>query len=159
MYIIYILGIIILVSLDQLTKWLAVTKLRPIHDFPIIEDIFHLTYVENRGAAFGIMQGKHIFFIIMTFIVIVVISIYYNKLPNQKKYLWMRASLILLIGGAIGNLIDRIRLSYVIDFLYFKLIDFPVFNVADICVVVGVSILSIFILINDNQAEEKIQDE
>lgn len=155
MNIIFIVGILILVFLDQLTKWLVVLKLKPIHDFPIINNVFHLSYVENRGAAFGILQGKHLFFIIITLIVMIFIVIYYNKLPSQRKYHWMRFALILLASGAIGNLIDRIRLGYVIDFLYFKLIDFPVFNFADICVVIGVGILSIFILINpdDNQIE------
>lgn len=148
MTIIFILGILILVFLDQLTKWLVVLKLKPIHDFPLIDKVFHLTYVENRGAAFGILQGKYLFFIVMTMIVMVFITIYYYRLPSEGKYHWMRLSLILLGGGAIGNLIDRVRLGYVVDFLYFKLIDFPVFNFADICVVVGVSILTIFILIN-----------
>lgn len=155
MSILFIAGILGLVFLDQLTKWLVVLRLKPISDFPIINNVFHLTYVENRGAAFGILQGKHLFFIIMTSIVMVFITIYYFKLPSERKYHWMRLALILLAGGAIGNLMDRIRLGYVIDFLYFKLIDFPVFNFADICVVVGVAILSLFILINPE--EDKIK--
>lgn len=155
MYIVFILGIIILVTLDQVTKWLAVVKLKPILDIPIIEGIFHLTYVENRGAAFGIFQGKHLFFIITTLIVVIGLLIYYHRLPKKKKYYWLRFALILLVSGAIGNLIDRIRLNYVVDFLYFKLIDFPVFNFADICVVVGVFILSIFILITSDENEVK----
>ena len=89
------------------------------------------------------------------------ISIYYYKLPSHKKYHWMRLALVLLGAGTIGNLIDRVRLNYVVDFLYFKLIDFPVFNAADICVVVGVTILSIFILVNpeDHKTEGSLQDE
>lgn len=155
MYIIFIIGLVILVALDQITKWLAVVKLKPIHDIPIIEGVFHLTYVENRGAAFGMLQGKHLFFIVVTLVVVAFVSIYYFKLPMEKKYHWMRLALILLISGAIGNLIDRVRLNYVIDFLYFKLIDFPVFNVADICVVIGVSILSIFILLTPDEKDIK----
>ena len=146
MHIMFLIGLIILVALDQLTKWLAIIKLKPIHDVPIIKGIFHLTYVENRGAAFGIFQGKHLFFIITTLAIIVFVTIYYLKLPLGKESYCMRFSLTLLLAGAIGNLIDRIRLGYVVDFLYFKLIDFPVFNLADICVVVGVAILSIIIL-------------
>ncbi len=155
MYTVYILGVIILVALDQLTKWLAVTRLKPIHDIPLIDGIFHLTYVENKGAAFGLLQGKHLFFIFITIIVVVGVSIYYYQLPKERKYHWMRFSLTLLVAGAIGNLIDRVRLQYVIDFLYFKLIDFPVFNVADICVVVGVSILMIFIVLVPDQQTAK----
>ncbi len=148
MSIIFILGILTLVFLDQFTKWLVVLKLKPIQDFPIIDKVFHLSYVENRGAAFGILQGKHLFFIIMTIVVMVFITVYYYRLPHERKYNWVRFALVLLASGAIGNLIDRIRLGYVVDFLYFKLIDFPVFNVADICVVIGVSIFSIFVLLN-----------
>ena len=155
MTIFFILGILTLVFLDQLTKWLVVLKLKPIHDFPIIDKIFHLTYIENRGAAFGILQGKHLFFIIMTIIVMGFIGIYYYRLPHERKYNWMRFALTLLGAGAIGNLIDRIRLGYVIDFLYFKLINFPVFNFADMCVVVGVSILIVFILINPDEKQTK----
>lgn len=155
MHIIFIIGLVILVALDQITKWLAVAKLKSIHDIPIIEGIFHLTYVENRGAAFGMFQGKHLFFIVVTLVVVTFVSIYYFKLPMEKKYHWMRLAFILLISGAIGNLIDRVRLNYVIDFLYFKLIDFPVFNVADICVVIGVSILSIFILLTPDEKNIK----
>lgn len=147
MHIIFLLGLLTLIALDQITKWLAVVKLKPIHDIPIIKGVFHLTYVENRGAAFGIFQGKHLFFIITTILVVTFVTIYYFKLPLGKESYWMRFSLVLLVAGAIGNLIDRIRLGYVVDFLYFKLIDFPVFNVADICVVVGVAILSLLILI------------
>ncbi len=155
MTILFIAGILSLVFIDQLTKWLVVLKLKPIQDFPIIDKVFHLAYVENRGAAFGILQGRHLFFIIMTIIVMIFIMIYYFRLPSTRKYHWMRLALILLAGGAIGNLIDRIRLGYVVDFLYFKLIDFPVFNFADICVVVGVGVLSLFILINPE--EDKIK--
>lgn len=142
----FFLGIFTLVVLDQFTKWLAITKLKPIHDYPIVDGVFHLTYVENRGAAFGILQGKKILFIIITVIVMAFVTVYYHKLPSGGKYNWMKFCLILIGGGAIGNLIDRIRLNYVVDFLYFKLIDFPVFNVADICVVVGVAILAVLIL-------------
>lgn len=155
MNLIFILGILILVFLDQLTKWLVVLKLKPIHDFPIINGIFHLTYVENRGAAFGILQGKRLFFILITTVIMIFIAIYYRRLPKESKYHWMRLALILLEAGAIGNLMDRVRLNYVVDFLYFKLIDFPVFNFADICVVVGTAIICIFILITPEDTKTK----
>ncbi len=155
MYIIFVLGVLALVAVDQLTKWLAFTRLKPIHDFPIIDKVFHLSYIENRGAAFGILQGRHLFFIILTVIVLIFITVYYYRLPEERKYHWMRLSFILVAAGAMGNLIDRIRLGYVIDFLYFKLIDFPVFNFADICVVVGMGILAIFILTSSEEPQTK----
>lgn len=155
MSIYFIIGILTLVFVDQLTKWLVVLKLKPIHDFPIIDGVFHLTYVENRGAAFGILQGKRMFFIVITVIVLAFITIYYHKLPADLNHNWTRFALILLGGGAIGNLIDRIRLNYVVDFLHFKLINFPVFNIADICVVVGVIILSILIVMMPDDQHPK----
>lgn len=151
----FIIGILTLVSIDQLTKWLVVLKLKPIQDFPLIKGVFHLTYVENRGAAFGILQGQRIFFIVITVIVMVFITIYYHKLPVGTRHNWMRFALILLGAGAIGNLIDRVRLNYVVDFLHFKLINFPVFNFADMCVVVGVALLSLLILIMPDDPHTK----
>lgn len=155
MHIFFIVGISLLVFLDQLTKWLVVLKLKPIHDLPIIKDVFHLTYVENRGAAFGILEGKHLFFVITTVTIFIFLTVYYFRLPSGRIYHWMRLALVLLGAGAIGNLIDRIRHGYVVDFLYFKLIDFPVFNIADICVVVGVAILSVFILLGPETTDLK----
>lgn len=129
---------ILLIFLDQFTKVLAVKHLKGQSSFVIWENIFELRYLENRGAAFGIMQGQKAFFIIFTIIALVGITWFYLKMiPAEKKYFFLNIISVLLFSGAIGNLIDRIRLNYVIDFFYFKLIDFPIFNVADIYVTVG----------------------
>lgn len=142
----FFVTIIALVIGDQFIKFQAVNHLSGINSIPIIKEVLELTYVENHGAAFGMLQGKQIFLVLITIIVIVAIAIYYKKLPTDSKYKWLKLSFILIISGAIGNLIDRIRLSYVIDYIYFKLIDFPVFNLADCFVVVGTILLSILIL-------------
>lgn len=129
---------IILIFLDQFTKLLAVKHLKEQNAFVILENVFELRYLENRGAAFGIMQGQKLFFIVFTSIALVGITWFYLKMiPSDKKYFFLEIISILLFSGAIGNLIDRIRLNYVIDFFYFKLIDFPIFNVADIYVTVA----------------------
>ena len=100
----------------------------------------------NRGASFGILQGQKAVFLICTAVVLVLIAFYYNRLPGGRRYTLMRVVAVLLAAGALGNLIDRMRYSYVVDFLYFKLIDFPVFNVADCYVTVGAVLLAVLIL-------------
>ncbi|NLP46160.1 MAG: signal peptidase II [Epulopiscium sp.] len=138
--------IVFLVAIDQITKYLARIYLKPLGTIPCIPDIFHLTFVENRGAAFGILQNKTWFFIIITIFILMGMIYYYNMLPSTPKYKWIRISFILIIAGAIGNLIDRIKQGYVIDFFDFRLIQFPVFNVADCYVVVGTFLLAYLLL-------------
>ena len=129
---------VLLIFIDQITKLLAVKYLKGQNPFIIWENVFELRYLENRGAAFGIMQGQKVFFIIFTTIALIGITWFYLKMiPVDKKYFFLDVISILLFSGAIGNLIDRVRLNYVIDFFYFRLIDFPIFNVADIYVTVA----------------------
>ena len=134
----FILTIMIII-LDQTTKYAAIKQLKNQRPIVIIENFFQLNYVENRGAAFGILQGKRGLFLIITIIVIFVITFYLIKYYNQTNTL-TRISFAMLIGGAVGNLIDRIRFGYVVDFISLKLInkyDFPVFNIADTCVLIS----------------------
>ena len=138
---------VLLILLDQLTKNAATKYL--MEDGPIVlwEGVFELRYLENRGAAFGIMQNKQIFFIIMTIVVLLFLTyIYLKRIPSERRYIPMNVIAILLAAGAIGNLIDRLTLNYVVDFFYFKLIDFPIFNVADIYVTIAAALLIIFSL-------------
>lgn len=133
--------VMILVFLDQFTKYLASTHLKDGNSIILIKDVFQLHYLENRGAAFGMFQGGKIWFILFTTLLIIGLSYIYWHSPMEKKFLWIRIVIITLLGGAFGNLIDRIRLDYVVDFFYFELIDFPIFNVADIYVCCGVAVL------------------
>lgn len=136
-----------LVLLDQLTKHLAVSHLKGQTPFVIIDGVFELNYLENKGAAFGMFQGAKIYFIIFTLAALLAIGfIYLVKLPASKRFLPFNIVAILFFAGAIGNFIDRICYSYVIDFFYFKLIDFPVFNVADIYVTAATFLMAILIL-------------
>ena len=114
--------------------------------FVIIDNVFELYYLENSGAAWGVMSGARYFFLILT-VVIVAIVIYVSiKMPHTNRMVPLRGTLILLSAGAAGNFIDRLCFGYVRDFIYFKLINFPVFNVADIYVTVSVIIFAILIL-------------
>jgi lipoprotein signal peptidase len=113
----------------------------------LIKDIFELAYVENRGAAFGMMQNKQVFFILTTVLVVGLILWIFHTMPMEKKFIPARITLVFIIAGAVGNFIDRVMQGFVVDFLYFKLINFPVFNVADIYVTCAVFVLAYLLLI------------
>lgn len=130
-YIIPIIAIALGVALDQYTKALAVKHLAD-GPIPLIDGVFELRYLENRGAAFGMLQNQQTFFLIITILTLILITILYIRMPHTKRFLPLRICLVSIVAGAIGNMIDRVTLKYVVDFFYFKLIDFPIFNVADI---------------------------
>ncbi len=155
MYILAIAVNIVLIAIDQLTKHLAVTRLKPLETVPLIKGVFSLTFVENRGAAFGILQGARWFFVILTLIVLAGLVYYYVKLPKTKVYGYVRGALVLICAGAIGNFIDRFFNGYVIDFLHATFIEFPVFNMADIYVVVGTALLFFLLLFFIKDEKEK----
>lgn len=139
-------GFILTLFLDQWTKYLAVTILRRQTSFPLIRGVFELRYLENRGAAFGIMQNRQIVFVAGGVIILALILYFYHKMPFTAHYTPLRICAVLLASGAVGNMIDRIRQDYVIDFFYFRLIDFPIFNVADCYVVIACILFVILIL-------------
>ena len=141
-----LISFILLISFDQWTKSLAVANLMNQEPFVIVKDVFQLRYLENRGAAFGMMQGQQTFFVISALIAVAVITYVYFKLPWEKRFHPLRAVVLFIAAGAVGNLIDRLVLGYVVDFFYFELIDFPIFNVADIYVTCATIILALLIL-------------
>ena len=130
-YVVTIIAIVLGVALDQLTKYLAIHHLQG-NPVTIMEGVFQLRYLENRGAAFGMLQNQQWFFLVITIITVCIVAFIYVKLPREKHFTPLRICLISLVAGAVGNMIDRVRLGYVVDFFYFELIDFPIFNVADI---------------------------
>ena len=142
--ILVLLGAVGLIGLDQLFTWLAVRYLSGVSTHPLIEGVFHLTYVENRGAAFGILDGKGIFLILLTAAVLIalIVLLFMGKFHHPL----LLTAITLFLGGGIGNLIDRIFRHYVVDFLDFRLINFAVFNFADCCVVVGTILLFVYVL-------------
>ncbi|CEQ27863.1 signal peptidase II [Paraclostridium sordellii] len=143
----YILIIIGLIAIDQISKYLAVNYLANIGSIPIIKNVFHLTYVENRGAAFGMFQNNQIIFIVVA-IAACVFGLYY--LYKKDLNILGKSAIILIISGALGNLIDRIRLGFVVDYFDFRVIWDYVFNVADVFVVVGTILLCVYIIFFEN---------
>jgi signal peptidase II len=152
-----------LVVLDQFTKYLAVAGLKGKEPFVLIDGVFELHYLENNSAAFGIdiisvlqrifrfsyftehpdsfLDFKMRFFIVITMIVVVLLYLLYLRVPQTKRFRYFNWILLAFIAGAIGNCIDRSVNRYVVDFFYFKLINFPIFNVADIYVTVSAIVL------------------
>lgn len=141
-----LLAMALLIYIDRITKSLAVRYLKDKDPVRLIPEVFELRYLENRGAAFGMLQDMRTLFIIVGVLFIVIVFYFLIRLPATRKYRLLRICLVMIGAGAIGNLLDRISLNYVIDFLYFIYIDFPIFNVADIYVTVSAAILVILFL-------------
>lgn len=133
----------ILLALDQLSKYFAYVYLRGSTGLSLIPGIFELSYLENQGAAWGLFRGMQWLFLIMTVVVVLLILYAWIKIPNTKKYTAFRILSSILAAGAVGNAIDRAFRGYVVDFFYFSLIDFPVFNVADCYVCVALVLILI----------------
>ncbi|MEW8958307.1 MAG: signal peptidase II [Moorella sp. (in: firmicutes)] len=133
----FLLLVALVLGLDQLTKYIVRVNFQPNESLPVINSVFHLTYVNNPGAAFGLFAYKTPVFVAITVLVVAVILIAYRTLPPGSPV--MRLALALITGGALGNLIDRLRFGYVVDFLDFRI--WPVFNLADVAIVSGVILL------------------
>ena len=138
--------IIILTIIDRLTKIWAAKTLSQGFDIVLIPRVLELHYIENTGAAFSILTGKILFFLIITLIMCVFIVYVMLNTPNEKKFLPFKICLVFLLSGALGNFYDRLFYHYVVDFISFVLINFPIFNVADIYVTVSMAVLIILIL-------------
>lgn len=143
-----IILLLALLLIDQVSKYFVRLELSEIESLPIIEGFFHLTYVENRGAAFGMMQGKSLLFIVATMVAIIALLVYYNiQKNNNGPHLKTLGYIILfIIAGAIGNLIDRVWLGFVTDFIDFRGIWKFVFNIADMYVVCATILLGIYVV-------------
>ena len=137
---------VILVIADQLTKHLAVVRLKNQAAYNLINGILEFNYLENRGAAFGVLQNQKYFFVFVALIFIGVNVFVLIKVPTQKKYYSLNILLVMIVAGAVGNMIDRVRYDYVVDFIYLVCIQFPIFNVADIYVTTATVILVFQIL-------------
>jgi signal peptidase II len=153
-----ILGVFFLVLLDQVTKYIAVVNLQNKPNIVLIPGVLELTYLENTGAAFSIMNSASFFqtlmkFLTPVFFIIIIIFLYKFSKKNNNKIIYI--DLLIILSGAVGNYIDRINNNFVVDFIYFSLINFPVFNVADIYVTLGFIMLAILILFVYKDNEDK----
>ena len=154
----YLIAVFIIV-LDQVTKWLVVAKMEYGQSITIIDQFLYITSHRNRGAAWGILQGQMWLFYIITLVVIVAIVYYIQKAAKGKILLGI--SLGLMLGGAIGNFIDRVFRKEVVDFVNTFIFgyDFPIFNVADSSLVIGVALLMIQMLLDERETKEKTYGE
>ena len=143
-YSLFLIGLLIL--LDQWTKHLAIKHLMGQKDIILIPKVLQLHYLENTGAAFSLLEGKQNIFAVVTPILLLALIYVLYKMPREKKYLYLDYIIVFLIAGAIGNHIDRVINNYVVDFIFFSLINFPVFNIADCYVTVSVIVLLILVL-------------
>lgn len=146
---------LVLTAIDLFTKSAAVKSLDGGKRIPLIPGALEFYYIQNRGAAFGIFQDGTLILGVISAVALVSLIFIYLRVPGEKKYLPLRLVLIFIAAGAAGNLYDRITLHYVRDFIYFSLIDFPVFNVADIYVTCSVFVLAFLILFH--YKEEDLQ--
>ena len=143
--------IILMLGLDQVSKWLVRDAMNLGQSIPIISSLMSLTYIENRGAAFGIMAGGRVLFIALTFLLLAFLLWYRHQ--NKHQSFLLEISTGLIIAGALGNLIDRIVKGSVTDFIDFHF--FPIFNVADIAVTCGVFLMAVFIFKDENKSRNK----
>ncbi|WP_406564895.1 MULTISPECIES: signal peptidase II [Bacillus] len=152
----YYLIALIVILLDQVTKWLVVQYMEIGQHIKIIDNFLYLSSHRNAGAAWGILEGQMWFFYIITVAVVIGLIIYMQKLPSDQN--WMKLALALMLGGAIGNFIDRLFRKEVVDFVntYIFTYDFPIFNVADSALVVGVGIILVLTILEGKKEKEQI---
>lgn len=141
-----IVMILLLVALDQFTKYIAVNNLQDKPAYKIIDGVLEFNFLKNSGAAFGMLQNQKVFFVLVAVIILFTIAYVLFRMPDDKKYNIMHILLVMIASGAAGNMIDRIRHDYVVDFIYVVLINFPIFNVADIYVTVATFLFVILFL-------------
>ncbi len=146
-YIAICAGILIL---DIITKIWATDVLQKLVTVPLWQDIFHLTYVENTGAAFGSFQGGRVFLVAVTVAAIVAGSVFLFK---NRKIPLLSTAIAFILGGALGNLLDRVFRGFVVDMFDFRLINFPVFNVADVFVCLGAALIVIYIIFFEDKKD------
>lgn len=137
--------IFILTLLDQGSKYFVLTRLKNTPDIILIPGVLQLHYLENRGMAFGLFEGKIPVFVILCVLFFCVFFYVYARIPRTGYYLPLTITSLIMVSGALGNFIDRVFRKYVVDFIYFSLIDFPVFNMADIYVVCSGILLVILV--------------
>ncbi len=142
----FAISVVALIILDQITKLAAQNLLHGQDAYRIIPGVFELQYLENRGSAFGLLQGQRVFFVVMAGLMVFIIPYVYYRIPLTRRFWYLRVIACLFLAGAVGNAVDRLIHGYVIDFFYFSLIDFPIFNVADIYVTVSTFLLIILML-------------
>ncbi len=150
----YILALVI-IGIDQLTKRIIILHMEQGESIPVIENVFYITSHRNQGAAWGILPGQMWFFYIVTVIAVIFIIYYLHKYAKGKPYYSL--ALALMLGGSVGNFIDRLLRKEVVDFLDVKIFgyDFPIFNIADSCLTAGVILLILAMLLEERKIKKE----
>lgn len=148
----YFLIVVGVVALDQLVKRIIVANLSLAQTIPVIQDIFHITYIRNTGAAFSLMDGMQ-WFLVLFPVLLVVAAVAFLLIKGKSAHPLLLVSVSMIAGGGIGNLIDRIAYGYVVDFFDFRI--FPIFNVADIFVCIGCGLMILYVLFFDGKNDGK----
>lgn len=153
-FVIYYIVALVVILIDQFTKWLVVKYMELGESIPIITDVLYITSHRNRGAAWGILQGQFWFFYLITTIVVIGLVVYIQRLPREEKL--FGTALGLMLGGAIGNFIDRLFRQEVVDFIhtYIFTYSFPIFNIADSALCIGVALILLQTIIDGRKEKE-----
>jgi signal peptidase II len=141
-----------IIGLDQWLKFWIVSNFELGDVQTLIDRVFSLTYIRNTGAAWSILEGKMTFFTIITVAAVAVVT--YLLIRYRKGSIWFRLGLSFILAGALGNFIDRLRLGYVVDMFQLDFINFPIFNIADMSLVIGVLLIFIYALVDDEMKEK-----
>ena len=147
---------LLVLLLDQGSKYLVQSKMTEGMSIPIIQNFFHLTYIKNPGAAFGMLAYRTQFFVVISLVVVGIIAYYYRKVP--REWVLLRIALAMQAGGAIGNMVDRIRYGKVVDFLDFRVWSY-IFNLADSAIVVGAAVLALYLVRNEKRENNFVKDQ
>ena len=157
--VVVIIAVVVLI-LDQLSKMWVLNTLSVVRDIPVIDGVLHWHYAENTGAAFSMMNNVKWFPILVAVVAgaVAILALVYVFTRKQKMHWLEIVSIGLIVGGAIGNQIDRLRFGHVLDFIYVKLINFAIFNIADSALVVGAISLSVYVLFIHEKYTKKLED-
>ncbi|MCA9764982.1 MAG: signal peptidase II [Carnobacterium sp.] len=153
MFLYYVLALLI-IGIDQFTKYLTVANIDLYEVVEVFPSLLSWMYLQNTGAAWSILEGQMWFFYIVTAIVVVIVVYYLQKYGRQSRLLSLSLSFVL--AGSIGNVIDRIRLGYVVDMIRLEFIDFPIFNVADMALSVGVGLMILYVFLDEQDKKRKL---
>ncbi len=151
--VLYLIPFAVILAADQLTKLLVAGRLAVGESVPAVRGLFDITYVQNQGAAFGLLQGKKLLLIVITLAVFAFLIIYALRRDTSSR--WLMWGLTLVCSGGLGNLIDRVALGYVRDFIDLSFIRFPVFNIADCAVTVGAVMMALYIMVEEHRRSEE----
>lgn len=142
----YYIGAILFIGIDQLTKYIVMNQIDLYQSIEVIPNVLSWTYVKNEGAAWNILEGKMWLFYIITTIVIIAVFYIMQKYAKPRKNMLLNLSLMLILAGAVGNFIDRLVHTFVVDMIQVTFFNFPIFNVADMCLTIGVALAAIYII-------------